>query len=415
MFNSFCEIDAGTFGNPVEVEKFEFNRLANGRWPGLLERIRADAGANVSAGFGTYLINNSGSDTLEDENFDQILAALHRYEEPFEEVNPREIPHYRPEARHRASRALYIPREGWVNPIELIEALSTILARSPNVRFVDDICVRLSQKAGRVTAAWTEHSGEVTAEQFLVCNGASFSSLVDASNLGIDFQRVFYGVGATVLLETGIETLSNCIRTPNRGLACGLYSAPQSSHETVVGASNFISPGPTLHVRLTSIYTILRSIMEQLNQAYYRAELIRINVGWRPTSSDTLPMLGATSIANLFVATGTKRDGLHCSPVIAEFIADLLVEGKSAYQFELFNPERKLNRYLPRDAAIATLVRHTMNAAYQHDFVPAKNRMSEDLEAYYTMEFTKLHDDVGALTWGIPAELKDMYRYGHIK
>lgn len=415
MFNSFCEIDAHTFENEIEKERFCFNKLSNERWPALLPRLAEEAGRSINSGFGTYLINNAVSDELEDENFDAIIAALHEHNEPFDQVSPRDIPFYNPEARCRATRAAYIPREGWVNPIDLLEALEVILRFSNRVEFVDDTVLRLSEDRGRIISVHTAKSGEISAGRFVLCPGAGFSKIVDASNLSANFQRIFYGVGATVLLQTNEASITNCIRTPNRGLACGLYSAPQTTSQTVIGASNFISPEPVYNVRLTSIYTLLKSAMEQLNTEYHRSELVRINIGWRPTSSDTLPLLGPTSVENLFVATGTKRDGLHCSPVIGEYLADLMLTGRSAWDFDLFAPERKPLKYLTREDAIRTLVRHQINAAYQHDFVPAKSRLKEELEAYYHREFTQLHDDVGANDWGIPAELKDMYKYGHIK
>ena len=56
-----------------------------------------------------------------------------------------------------------------------------------------------------------------------------------------------------------------------------------------------------------------------------------------------------------------------------------------------------------------------MNANYQHDFVPAKNRMVEQMEDMYRNEIERLHDKVGADDWGIPPEMIDMYRYNHIK
>jgi glycine/D-amino acid oxidase-like deaminating enzyme len=415
MFNSFCEIDAGTFENEVETKRFEFNKLSNDRWAPLLERVVAESRLPVNSGFGTYLVNNTSSDVLEDKNYDEIIRALKKYGEPFEDVSPREIPFYRPESKYRATRAVLLPREGWVNPAQFMMALEAILAASNQVMFVDDSCVRLDHSGGKIEAAATENSGAIAADKFLLCNGASFTATVEKSNLGLNFMRIFYGAGATLLVKTGDATLSNCVRTPNRGLACGLYAAPQTSEHTLIGASNFISPTPVEHVRLTSVYTMLKSAMEQLNSNYYRAELVRVNLGWRPTSSDTLPLLGKTSIANLLVATGTKRDGFHCSPVIAEFLADLMILGKSDRNFSLFDPERKPIRYLTRQEAIKSLVRHSINAAYQHDYVPAKNRMTEDLEAYYFAEFSKLHDAVGANDWGIPPELKDMYKYGHIK
>jgi hypothetical protein len=155
--------------------------------------------------------------------------------------------------------------------------------------------------------------------------------------------------------------------------------------------------------------------MEQINVDYYRSQLVKVNVGWRPTSEDTLPLLGATSLPNLFVATGTKRDGLHCSPLIADCIADLVYEGRSSTQIDLFSPEREPVRVLGREEAIEKSVSHMINAAYQHGFTPAKDRMIDEMRRHFREDLDRLHDQVGAVDWGIPPELINMYKYGHAR
>ena len=40
--------------------------------------------------------------------------------------------------------------------------------------------------------------------------------------------------------------------------------------------------------------------------------------------------------------------------------------------------------------------------------------MVEHLEKYYRDDLIQLHESVGAVDWGIPPEMIDMYRYGHI-
>ena len=125
-------------------------------------------------------------------------------------------------------------------------------------------------------------------------------------------------------------------------------------------------------------------------------------------------MIGRTGIDNLFVATATKRDGLHCSPLIGRCIVDLMVNGSSRHDIAMFKPDRKPVKTLTREEAINAYVRHTMNANFQHDFVPAKNRMIEEMEGMYRAEMEKLHDEVGAHDWGIPPEMINMYRYNHI-
>lgn len=126
-------------------------------------------------------------------------------------------------------------------------------------------------------------------------------------------------------------------------------------------------------------------------------------------------MVGATDIANLLVATATKRDGLHCSPLIARCLVDLATGAPVSHDLSHFKPDRAPVKFLTRKESVETFVRHSMNANYQHDFVPAKNKMVSQLEAMYRSDIEDLHDKVGADTWGIPPELVDMYRYGHIK
>jgi glycine/D-amino acid oxidase-like deaminating enzyme len=415
MFNSFCEVDVGTLSNKIERQKWLFNHSANRCWPGLLKELEVASGTKLEYGFGTYLVNNHATDPLEDENFDAVLAALTEFGEPHELVAPSAIPHYRPGARGRAARAVFIPREGWVNPVLLIAALKTILGATGRVQFVADRAERVEARGGKVSAVALAGGQRVAGEGFVLAPGATFSTLMQNSQLGLEMPRIFYGVGCTVLLKTGEMTLTNCVRTPNRGLACGIYAAPQDPAHTIVGASNFISPGPEDYPRITSVHTILGSVMEQVNADYYRSQLVRVNLGWRPTSEDTLPLLGGTALPNLFVATGTKRDGLHCSPVIAEYLSDLILGGRSEHDLALFAPERKPVRVYTRREAIDAAVRHTLNAAYQHGFVPARNRMVEEMERHYREDFERLHDSVGAHDWGIPVELLNMYKYGHAR
>lgn len=415
MFNSFCEIDTFTLGNEIEKQKFLFNKAATPMWPTFLKEIEADSDLKQEYGFGTYLINNMASDGLEDRNFDAIVSALTEYNEHYEYVDTRDIRNYKPSVPGRASRAIYITGEGWVNPVLLVEGLKRSLERSGKVNYINGYARSLHRQGDKVTHVTLTSGEQVTGDKFLMTPGATFTEIVNASNLDLNFLRIFYGVGSSMLLRTKDTTLSNCVRTPNRGLACGVYSAPQDAEHTLVGATNNIQPYPSDYANANNIYSLLKAAMEQINTDYYRAEIVKINLGWRPTSADTVPLLGKTSISNLLVATGTKRDGLHCSPLISNCLADLFYNKEPEYDLNLFNPEREKIQIYTREEAVRIAVGHTINAAYQHDFVPSKNRMVEDLEKYYTAELNALHDSVGAHDWGIPPELLNMYRYGHIK
>jgi glycine/D-amino acid oxidase-like deaminating enzyme len=416
MLNSFCEVEAGMLENRFERAKFALNRAAVPLWPATLERVRAESGLPVNAGFGTYVLNNATSDLLEDENFDAIRAALVDAGEPFDDVVPRDIPFYKPAARSRAVRALFIPGEGWVNPVQFLAALDAILMRDARVERVDDVVDRLVYERGRdaIAALETGSGTRVNGDVFVLAPGANFSAIVDRSALPIAFQRIFYGVGATVRIRTGAQTPSSCIRTPNRGLACGTYVAPQDAEHIVVGASNLISPEPRDHAHVTSVLGLLEAAVDQINRDFYRAAFETVNVGWRPTSTDTLPLLGRSQIGNLIVATGTRRDGFHCSPLIGELIADLVAGREPAFDLSTFVPDRPVTRTHTRAEAVEALVRHTINAHYQHGYQPARSQMNDELVASLRERFERLHDTAGAHDWGIPLAMADMYRYGNI-
>jgi glycine oxidase len=329
MFNSFAEIDGHTLKNKIEYEKFIFNKMSTPFWPDLLKEIGSDAGKKLEYGFGTFVINNHSSDVLEDENFNAIIEALGQFKEEFSLVTPPSIPNYKPSAFGRASRSIYINNEGWVNPVLLIDALKTILLNSGKVNFINGYCKSIYKNYNKIEHALLEDSTKIYGDVFLMTPGATFSKIIAASNLELKFPKIFYGVGCSLLLKTGDDTLSNCIRTPNRGLACGIYSAPHDSQHTLIGATNNISPVPIDNAHANNIYSILKSAMEQINSDFYRSEVVKINVGWRPTSEDTLPLIGRSSIDNLIIATGTKRDGLHCSPVISDYLSDIILNNHS--------------------------------------------------------------------------------------
>ncbi len=61
--------------------------------------------------------------------------------------------------------------------------------------------------------------------------------------------------------------------------------------------------------------------------------------GLRPGTSDELPLLGATSVSGLFLATGHFRNGILLAPVTALALADEL-SGAGARDLAPFSPER---------------------------------------------------------------------------
>ncbi|CAN7622442.1 NAD(P)/FAD-dependent oxidoreductase [Neorhizobium tomejilense] len=435
MLNSFAEIEKGSLDHEIDMFRFELSHLAGRMWPRFEnEMIEAGAsclplGCRKCSGFGgggcvdtgTYVVNNTAADDLDDENYDAIVNALEQFDEPFRHVSPRDIPNYLPEQKARATRALYIENEGWFNPKLILEKLDNLLKRFPQVRFVDAEAQRLLKTAEVLTGVVLSNGETLVGDTYLLATGATVTDLIEKSDLGIDIQRIFYGVGVSLEIRSRDFPHTKAIRTPNRGLACGIYSVPffrdpdEPQDHILIGATNFISPTPYNYGRLTSVETLMKAAMEQINVNFYKADLVGINVGWRPTSQDGYPLIGRTSISNLVVCTGTKRDGFHLSPLLSEILANIIHGDKTDERIEWFHPERKPLRILSREAAIEKSIKHIMSAAYQHGFTPSPGGLTRQIVESHKANLERLHDDVGAHDWGIPPDMLDMYRYGHAK
>jgi glycine/D-amino acid oxidase-like deaminating enzyme len=251
----------------------------------------------------------------------------------------------------------------------------------------------------------------------VIANGSEMNKLELKKNLGLNVQKLFYGVGTTIEIESEFEH-SHCIRTPNRGLACGIYSAPYLSSDSqknniVIGASNFISHEPHFFSRVTSINSLLTAAQEQINKNFYRASLLNVNVGWRPTSQDTYPLIGRTSLKNLFILNGTKRDGIHFSPLISENIAQQIVDPSTSDLFSDFTPERSLIMKGSREMGIEQALQHRMSGIYQHGYKPSTERLNELIINAWKEDLNRIYDSAKMFDFAIPVEMLDMYRYKH--
>ena len=434
MGASFAEVEVGSLRSEADLYRFELSHLATRMWPVFERELIDAAGDDIPHGCsrceiftggcfgrGTYVVNNTAADDFDDANFDAIVTALNDFNEQHELVNPKDIPNYSPEQRFRATRAVYIHNEGWFNPRLMVEKLEAGLRRFPQIEFVHQEVDHLTQSNAQIQSVVLKNGRILEGDRFVLAAGSFVSEILNKSNLGLPVQPVFHGVGASVEIQSREFPHEKCVRTPNRGWACGIYSVPyfldpaQPTDHILVGATNWLSATPYSRVRLNNIEGLMRAAMEQINQYWYRADLVRINIGSRPTSQDTYPLLGRTSIANLTIVTGTNRDGFHLAPVISEQIVSLLNHENVDERLNMFAPERAPIRTLSREEAIEASVRHQISAMYQHDYNPPKSRVEDRIRDAFRQDLEGLHDKVGAHDWGIHPLMVDMYRYGHAR
>jgi glycine/D-amino acid oxidase-like deaminating enzyme len=387
MLHSFAELEPYSLAHPLGRRWLELSLEATTLW-----RATADLGP------GTYVLD--GPDDAARDAYAAIRTALVERGEVFEEGAAKDVPHYAP-VEVLATRALHLPREGFVNPRRALRALGERLERLPNVRFIEGR-VRALRGKGTIHGAELTDGSTVEGDVYLLATGASAWDVLRESGLALPIPRVFYGLGVTVELELPGHAQRHCLRTPNRSPRMGVYTVPYPlgtgapENHVLVGASSQILPSPRDDDGQAQAAQLVREAARVVNRSFVHASPVRVNVGYRPVSQDTYPLVGATSVNNLFLATGTRRDGFHLSPVLARHLGALMSGKPGDERLLPFAPERKLLSTFTRAEAIA----HAVRALPPTEAQDTRERLE------------RLHDLVGAVDFGVPPELIEMYERG---
>ncbi|KJK05657.1 MULTISPECIES: FAD-binding oxidoreductase [Pseudomonas] len=377
MLNSFAELEPGALKHPRDRLKFELSQASARLWGSFVEEF------DIPADFyrlGTILLNNNASNAYEDAAFDAIKGYLQEFAEPYEAVEPSVETSYAPGSEYRSRNALFLPREGVVNPDGVVHALQASL-QARGVRFVDAKVVALLKQGERTLGVELEDGEVLHGDRVVLANGSSATQL-----WADDCIKVINGVGATIVLKNpGIQG-RYVVRTPNRGGACGIYHAPYQGDLFVVGATNLITTLDEEFPRAESVAALINGAINQVNHQHRSSSFVRYNFGYRPVSLDAYPVIGRLN-DNTFIASGTRRDGYHFAPWLAENLSALLLdEPLSAQAREYFDFTRP-QRSAFVDESIETCSRKyaavKCSALSQHGFNAGHTDADVAIESFY--------------------------------
>jgi len=211
------------------------------------------------------------------------------------------------------------------------------------------------------------------------------------------------------------------IRTPNRGGACGIYTIPyvndnQHDYNLTIGASNRITDEPSIYPRMGSIAHFMQTAIDTINMNFYKAEIVGLSTGWRPIAKDGYPLLGSIPDTNIIMLTGTKRLGLHLSPLLAKFSAELVFENKDASNIQkYFGPCRKPIYDLKIEDSIKLIVDSLISEQYQHGYNPSGPLMHKQLVKSYVEDIERGFSQIGVTKHGLPLDTFKLFLSGKAK
>lgn len=218
-----------------------------------------------------------------------------------------------PEITREIVGAVRFPDDRRIDPPSLVRALRAAMARA-GVELRAGATVRgVLVRDGRARGVEIEDRGSIEGDAVVVAAG-SWSSRVALAGLAEGAIEPARGQ----MIELGLA--KQIVRGVIDGPEC--YLSPRDDGRVLVG-----STVERVGFRTGATASVVRDLLGaaiRLVPGLAEATVRRAWAGFRPVAADELPMIGASEIAGLYLATGHFRNGVLLAPITAEIIAALI-------------------------------------------------------------------------------------------
>lgn len=330
MLNLYAELEFDTLDHPLLVERFKFAKRAKDLWPAFAKAL----GIRLFD-TGTVILNSNYSTELDDQNFDAIINRLTEDNVPHALTN--HVGGVDPARLYRSKQYLHIEDEHSIDPLELLDVYTRYFEGKAD--FIEGNVSKVV-KDGTTFNVFMKNKVEFQADKVVIAAGAASGKILAKS--GVKTQKVSSALGFGWTVYCPDVKLETVVRSTNRFDACGVAVVPRAEKGVYyIGASSEKTDKLDINApKLGQMYMIFDQVLKEINPKFAHARVQTEHYGNRPVTEDELPLLGKTSVEGLFVATGTKRDGLFMSPLIGSRMAETVLDGWDSFP-EIFKPERE--------------------------------------------------------------------------
>ncbi|MFI0445029.1 glycine oxidase ThiO [Actinomadura sp. 6N118] len=265
------------------------------------------------------------------------LDDLRRFQEslgiPIEALTGRECRKAEPMLAPGVRGGLLAPADGSIDPRRLTPALRAA-GEKLGVRLVRQRATSVLVENDTAVGVRLEDGSEVRAAKVLLAAGP-WSGDIEGLPAGI-VPAVRPVKGQVIRLRTRVPFL----RRSTRGLVKGssIYLVPRADGEIVIGATQE-EMGFDTRVTAGGLWELLRDARELL-PGITELEFAEVTAGLRPGSPDNAPVMGPTALPGFFVGTGHFRNGILLTPVSADILTEVLLDGTVPDVGTPFTPDR---------------------------------------------------------------------------
>ncbi len=325
---------AGMLASGVEAEPGEqallaLNLTARRLWPGFVRELEAASGIDLGYRDEGILSVAPTRDDAEQLRFTyefQLGLGL-----DLQWLTGAEARRLEPHLRAGIAGAVFSAADHQVDNRQLAMALKAAFLRAGGILHENREVTGLDMEAGRVRGVWVgeERHG---AEAVVLAAGPWTGELSWVPEAARAPVRPVKGQVLTLGMDPQAPLLTHVLWAPK------IYLVPRRDGRLLVGAT-VEEKGFDETLTAGGVYELLDAAWRPL-PAIEELPILETCVGFRPTSRDDAPILGASAVEGLILATGHHRNGILLAPVTADAIARLLLSGEIMPEARDFGPDR---------------------------------------------------------------------------
>jgi glycine oxidase len=314
---------AGILGAQVENSEadsgFELARQSRARYPAWADELKSATGIDIGyrqCGILRVAFDEQSKDEIVRETAWQEKAGL-----AVQRIEKEKLHALEPKLDPKTLFALHFPEDGQVDPPRLLRALY-IAAAQAGASFRSGAYVRAVAAEGGVVRGVVLEDGTRVVSDRVVLAAGSWSTLVDG--VPLEASAVRPARGQIVELETREPALKRIVFGPR------CYLVPREDGRVLVGSTmEFV--GYQREVTAGAIRDLLSAAIE-LVPSLTDSNLGRTWSNFRPYSDRGRPIIGASEIRGLILATGHHRNGILLAPVTAEIVCALALGDRPPFE-----------------------------------------------------------------------------------
>jgi glycine oxidase len=329
MLAACCEAEPG------EEALVALGRESQARWGAFAAELQQASGVDVELRTeGTLVVALTADDQA---RLAHQLVFQQKLGLPLQWISAAETRRREPHLAGKLAGAVFSPEDTQVDNRKLAAALR-IAAANAGARISEHCAVgAISSHAGRVDGIVLADGNKVAADVVVLAAGAWSRGIAGLPPELRPPVRPIKGQMLALRMDAAAPLLNHVVWAP------GAYLVPRRDGRLLVGAT-VEEKGYDTALTAGGVLTLLEAAWRVV-PAVEELPIDEMWVGHRPGSRDDAPILGAGPIEGLIYATGHHRNGILLTPITADAIARLALDGVTdpairPFGIERFSPTR---------------------------------------------------------------------------